>query len=352
MPTARKLPSGSWRCQVFSHYEILDDGRKKRIYRSFTSDDPSKTGKKIAEQAAADFALSRKDNRRSNMLFSEALEQYIKGRTEILSPATIRKYNSMSRTLEDYMKDVTLDDLNDASVQAIMNRMAPEYSAKTLRDLYGLIATVLKKHRPDVRLDVALPKKQRVSRYIPTDADVTALIAAAAGTDMELPVYLAAFGGLRRGEISALRVSDISGNMVHVHATMVLNDDGEWIEKAPKSFAGDRYVALPEFIIKLLKKREDRVTDLRPNMITSSFEHLLNRAGLSHFRFHDLRHYNASIQHALGIPDAFIMQSGGWSNDRVLKEVYRHAMTDRQAQIENVAISHFEELCNTKCNTK
>ena len=45
MATAKKLPSGSWRCQVFSHFEeqIQPDGtvKKKRIYKSFTCDDPS-----------------------------------------------------------------------------------------------------------------------------------------------------------------------------------------------------------------------------------------------------------------------------------------------------------------------
>lgn len=51
MATAKKLPSGSWRCLVFSHYENLfnEDGspmidektgkqKRKRIYESFTSD--------------------------------------------------------------------------------------------------------------------------------------------------------------------------------------------------------------------------------------------------------------------------------------------------------------------------
>ena len=56
MPTAKKLPSGSWRCQVFSHYEEVkqEDGsvRKKRIYKSFTSDDALSAGKKAAELAA------------------------------------------------------------------------------------------------------------------------------------------------------------------------------------------------------------------------------------------------------------------------------------------------------------
>ena len=70
------------------------------------------------------------------------------------------------------------------------------------------------------------------------------------------------------------------------------------------------------------------------------------------FRFHDLRHYCASIQHALGVPDAYIMSRGGWNSDAVLKQIYRHALDDR-AKSENDKInSHFSKLCNTKCNTK
>lgn len=59
MATARKLPSGFWRCQVFIHYEIVLDKngkpvidpktkkqKQKRIYKSFTCDAPSARGKR------------------------------------------------------------------------------------------------------------------------------------------------------------------------------------------------------------------------------------------------------------------------------------------------------------------
>ena len=62
MATAKKLPSGSWRCQVFSHYEYIKqpDGsvKKRRIYQSFTSNDPTRAGKRKAEAMAAEFSLN------------------------------------------------------------------------------------------------------------------------------------------------------------------------------------------------------------------------------------------------------------------------------------------------------
>lgn len=165
---------------------------------------------------------------------------------------------------------------------------------------------------------------------------------------MEIPVYLASFGGLRRSEISALKVSDINGCVAHVHSASVLTVDNEWKNKSPKSYAGDRYVTLPEFLVKKIDKKKEYVTDLKPNQISSAFTHILNRANLSGFTFHTLRHYNASIQHALGIPDAYIMQNNGWGNDKTLKSIYRHALADQKNTNDNIAIQHFNEMYVTK----
>lgn len=92
MATAKKLPSGSWRCLVFSHYENLfnEDGspmidektgkqKRKRIYESFTSDLQGRRGKRDAEAQAAQF-LAEKDRKKrpENWTVKEAFENYIK----------------------------------------------------------------------------------------------------------------------------------------------------------------------------------------------------------------------------------------------------------------------------------
>ena len=78
MATAKKLPSGSWRCLVYSHSEpvfdkdgkpVLDKNGKqkqKRIYESFTSDDPTKAGKREAERQAAEFAAQKGNHGRTS----------------------------------------------------------------------------------------------------------------------------------------------------------------------------------------------------------------------------------------------------------------------------------------------
>ena len=133
---------------------------------------------------------------------------------------------------------------------------------------------------------------------------------------------------------------------------MVRTETGSWILKSPKSYAGDRYIEFPDFVAEKWKGRNGRLVNLNPNQITRKFNDLLKRSGMPVFRFHDLRHYSASIQHALGIPDAYIMQRGGWGNDHVLKEVYRHAMKDKAIEMSKIANAHFESLCNTEYNSK
>jgi len=347
MPTAKKLPSGSWRCQVFSHYETLPDGNKKRIYESFTCDDPGRSGKRKAEFLAAQFAEGRKTKNRETYryTFGDALGKYIEERTGVLSPASIRKYKSMERNCMVPLKDYKLSDLTEDIIQNIINTAALEKSPKTVRDMNGLIMAVMNRYRPELRLQIALPKKLRPDIYVPSEDEIKRLLGSVEDTQMEVPVMLAAFGAMRRGEICAFsRKADLKKNSVHITKTMVMNPESEWIIKAPKSYAGDRYVTFPDFVVKKIKKMPRDTVGLTPNELSNRFKTVLKHANLPHFRFHDLRHYNASIQHALGIPDAYIMQSGGWGNDSVLKEVYRHALPEVQDKMTNKALNHFESM--------
>lgn len=47
----------------------------------------------------------------------------------------------------------------------------------------------------------------------------------------------------------------------------------------------------------------------------------MKKLDIPHFRFHDLRYYSASIMHAIGVPDVYIMERGGWSSDKTLKKI-------------------------------
>lgn len=350
MATAKKLPSGSWRCQVLSHTEeyTKPDGTigKRKIRKSFTCDDPTKRGKRICEQMATEWAASKEQNSiaSKSLKFGEALEDYISSRENILSPCTIRDYRGIQRNYIPSLMEIKIDDITQDDIQKAINLEAVKLSPKTVRNIHGLISAVLRVYRPSMALNTALPKKKRVELYIPSDAEVKILMNAVQGTELEIPVLLAAFGPMRRGEICALEHSDINGNVIHVCKNMVRTIDNRWIIKTPKSFAGDRYIDFPDDVIRKLPGRPGRVVSLNPGQLTDKFEKCLKKCNLPHFRFHDLRHYSASILHALGIPDVYIMQRGGWGNDGTLKAVYRHALSDKAQEMNKLANEHFEDL--------
>lgn len=340
MAKAKKLPSGSWRVQV---YDYTDQNGKRR-YKSFTCDDPSPAGRRKAEYMAAQFAQDKEIQFRSEKTFGQALTDYIAMREPVVSPRTVLNYKRMQKKDLKSLCDSKIADITQELIQEFVNKDIKTHSPKTVRDNHGLIAAVIKQERPEFALNTVLPKQIRPQLYIPSDEDVKKLIALAADTDLELPILLAAFGPMRRGEICALDTEYINGNIVHVCKNMVLAPDKSWVIKSPKSYAGDRFIDYPDFVAEKWKGLSGRITKLSPDNLSNRFARLLNNSGIPHFRFHDLRHYSASIQHALGIPDAYIMSRGGWGNDGVLKNVYRHSMTGKTQEMNNIANTYFTDM--------
>lgn len=344
MATAKKLPSGSYRCLIF---DKIENGKRK--YKSFTA--PTK---KEAEYLATQYIMEKEEKSRSpqnNNLFNDELEKYIVTKEAVLSPSTIRGYRNIQKMLkEKYPKfyNMIISDISQEDVQALISDLSKSKSPKTVRNYHGLISSVI---GSNLVLNTTMPQKVHPDLYIPSDSEIQALVQAVRDTELEIPVLLGAFCMMRRGEICGLSINDINGNTIHVHHSLVLGSDKEWHLKAPKTETSDRYIEAPSFVIDRIRE-VGHITSLNPHSITIMFQRVLVRNNINHFRFHDLRHYSASIRHALGIPDAYIMADGGWRSDKVLKSVYRHAMSDRRKEMSDRINSHFGELCNTKCNTK
>lgn len=322
MATAKKLPSGMYRVRI---------SLPGRHTKSFTA--PTK-------REAERMALMYQAENHTTMTFGEALDRYIDSRSHSISASTLREYRRSA--VKDYnsIRDIPLEKITQEQVQRLIDEKAADHSPKTVKNIHGLISAVLKTYRPDFRLHTRLPQKIEPDMYIPTDEDVKSVLKASESDPaMHLAILLAAFGPMRRSEICALQPKDIDGNIVHVHHAMVEGPDG-WVIKQPKSNAGDRYIPLPDAVIPELAY----LNQLNPNEITNRFKWILKHAGVQHFRFHALRHYCASRLHALGMPDAYIQQRGGWESDTVLKQIYRHALSDRAEEENKKANAIFDSI--------
>lgn len=322
---AIKRKDGQWRVQVHSHYEIVD-GKKKQIRVSFTA----KT-KKEALKMGVDFLNS--GARRTSLTVADALDGYIKMKNNVLSPTTIISYNQMRKKYFADIEAVKVDKLTNDRVQMWVNALAGEVSAKTVKNIYGFFTASVTAYKPELALKVRLPQKQPIKYLTPSDDEIKAIIDDVKGTELETAVLLAAFGGLRRGEVCALLGSDIVGNNVVINKSMVRAEGGTTV-KEPKTPTSNRVVALPEWIIERIKPANDldRVCNLTPNEITKYFHRVVVKLGLPPYRFHDLRHFASSTALNMGIPEITIQKRFGWSSPAMLRKVYGHSMKDYEEQ--------------------
>lgn len=335
MAKAKQLPSGNWRVQA----SITIDNRK--IVRSFTAETARK-----AEALALQWQELTKEENNEDITLKTAFERYIAAKENVLSPGTIRTYKKMLESNLQSIMPVRLSALTHEKIQCAINIDAATRSPKTMRNINGLLSAVLHMFKPDFVLHTSLPQKKPTEMYIPTEDDIRRLMAAVKGKKLEIPVLLAAFGPMRRGEICALTSDDINGNIVTVKKALARNSDGEWVVKSPKTFSSYREIEYPDFVINKIKDIKGNICPLTPNTITNSFNTLLKTNKIHHFRFHDLRHYSVSILHAMGIPDKYIMSRGGWRTNYTMNNVYNHAMRDKADEFNDKISKHFEDVYN------
>lgn len=332
-----KLPSGSYRVQKYDYTDALG----KKHYKSFTA-----STKKEAQLMADLWVAGKIQEEPENLTVYKSVKNYLDAKENVLSPSTMKNYHGLMRThFTGELGAVRLKDLTNQHIQLWVNALCKKgLSPKTVRNAYGLLSASLEMFHPDFRLKVTLPARKKTELYTPSDEDIRKLLNHIQGTELEIAVYLAAFGPMRRGEICALESTDIHGSQITVSKSMVIGPDQLWHIKQPKTYSSYRTIDFPDFVIHRLAGINGRIVKCSPNAITSRFTRAVEAAELPHFRFHDLRHYSASIMHAIGVPDQYIMQRGGWASDNIMKSVYRNVIDLESARQSRKIRQHFESI--------
>lgn len=319
---ARKLKSGNWNARVTV---------AGRSY-SFTGPDR----RDVLRQAAA-FAAECRENV-ANPPLCDCLEGFIECRRETLSPSTVRAYASISRAIMDRtpaLANKRVVALTDKDVQDIIK---PLRTPKTQRNYVNFIQAAT-----DRKFKIRYKNQLQKHIAIPTELEVAGLVEVFRGSEMEIPIMLGAYGGLRRGEICALTIGDLDGDFVRIRRDMVLDDSRTWIIKPPKTVTSNRDVLLPHFVAERIREK-GYVTKLKPNEITNRLRRKMHSLEIDPpYCFHSLRHFSASWLHAQGIPDEYIMARGGWATPSVMQNVYRHALSDKAREMEERAAGAFQD---------
>lgn len=262
-----------------------------------------------------------------------AIDKYIADRSAALSPATIRGYSQIRRNRFKSVMDEPLISVTDW--QPVVNAEAALCSAKTLKNAWGLVRTVLALNGVEPK-PVSLPQVVRAERPWLDFRQIKEFLSAAEDQPGELAALLA-LHSLRRSELCAVTFADvdIKAKTIRVSGAAVYDDDNNLIRKATnKNTTSNRTV--PVMIPRLLQllpaaaDPAEPVVKNAPHTVWEQINRICVRAGLPEVGVHGLRHSFASLAYHLGMSERETMELGGWSDAQTIHKIYLHlAQADR-----------------------
>lgn len=280
--------------------------------------------------------------------FENYAKKYIENRKNVVSPNTIRTYNTKLNQLSDKFKAMNLFEIESEDIQAEVNKLSKKLEPKTVKTAYGFITAVLGSNRSLRRIKVKLPQAIKKDMYEPTNKDIRRILDEVAGTEYSVAFQLGVWG-CRQGEICALTMDDLDGNNLRIHRTMVLNENNKWeVKETPKTDESNRIIPLPKKLADEIRE-QGFIYNKVPNRLNKKIHDVQKKLGITPFKFHTLRSYFASFAHSLGIPDSDILSLGGWATDSVMKRVYRKSIEESKAKsVERFAKSLYSSQKSAK----
>jgi integrase len=197
------------------------------------------------------------------------------------------------------------------------------------------------------------PRSPRKEIAILTKPEVAALLRTAEQSPLYLLVLVAITTGMRRGELLALRWSDLDLKVARLTVNQSLEQvGGKTTFKSPKTATGRRTITLPAIAVEALAAhrkvqaaerlrlglgkadlvftREDG-EHLDPSGITKAFDQLIKSAGVRRITFHGLRHTHISHQLIDGEHVKIVSERAGHANVSITLSLYAGFIPNMQA---------------------
>ena len=300
----------------------------------------------------------------SDMLFADYLLEWLEIAKGRLAHATYGAYQGLLKsTIVPYFrkKKLTLRELEARHLQMFYSEMLRRVTPNTVIHYHAVIHSALKYAvKTDMLIQnvadkVDRPRKNSFQPVFLSADEMQKMFEALRGTKLELPVLVAAFYGLRRGEVVGLKwdAIDFERNTITIkHIVTNAKIDGKCeIVCADRAKTKSSLRSLPlvsNIREKLLALREQQKENRRvcgncyskkydgyvfvdamgnifnPRSVTANFSKLLEQNGLRHIRFHDLRHSCASLLLANDVPLKHIQEWLGHSDIGTTANIYSH----------------------------
>ncbi|ETZ58172.1 phage integrase family protein [Mycobacterium sp. MAC_080597_8934] len=268
--------------------------------------------------------------------------------------------------------NVGLGDIRPSHVESWVKAMQDnELEPTTIRTRFGNVRSVFRAAvrdrfmARDVTTGIRLPRVRKASAAmtIPTAQEVGAAIRA---TDDIEPWYAAfiavcAFADLRRGEASALKVSDVDfmRQEIRVQRQVQWTDDGRMELRGPK-YGSERTVCVPDALVKIISEhvrlyrtgddpdrwlfagaRDDQLP-AHAATVGRWWRKVRDKVHIE-YRLHDLRHFYASGLIAAGCDVVTVQRALGHSSASVTLDTYSHLWPDANDRTRKAAAGLVEQ---------
>jgi integrase len=276
----------------------------------------------------------------------------VKGRP--LAPKTLELYRVLLRAhIEPTFSSRQLGAITPGAVRRWHAKVSSDSSAMSAAKSYRLLRAILATAVADGLIQ-ANPCRVRgagmersVERPI-VGPELVLELADAIGARWNVLVLLAGFGGLRLGELLALRRRhvDLAAGTVTVEEQMVSLDGGRRLLTEPKTEAGRRVVALPHLVLDSLAEHLDGIGEDPDSLLfpaagggllptTTFYKHwrrARHQVGHDELHLHDLRHAAGTLAAWTGATERELMARLGHANPAASRR-YQHAARDRDRAI-------------------
>jgi integrase len=260
--------------------------------------------------------------------------------------------------------DIALVDLDRSTLRAwVAEVRAANLAASTVHKLAQILSKCLRAAVDDGRLarnpaaGLDLPRVEREEMRFLSASDV-ATLAESIDERWRALVILAAYGGLRLGELLALRRHriDLMRGTVDVAET-VGHPDGRLFVGPPKTRAGRRCVPIPRVAVQALEQHLSACDVAHDGILfpgdkggyvhgehfrTKIWHPAVERAGLAPLRPHDLRHTAVALWIAAGASPKEIAARAGHTSVVTVLDRYGHLLPGSEDRV-NAALDALAE---------
>lgn len=352
MAKAKQLPSGTWRVQA----RVTMNGQS--LVRSFSAP----TAKEAEAQAEAwQKRCKIIGSDYTQMTVKEAILNYIEVNTHRLSPSTVAGYSAIVRNNMTDIINKPLYNLTCPMIQQSISKSLETLEPKSIKNIYGLLETVLRVYYPDFIWAVKLPRVKQKMKPHYSHEYIKSVFTALKGSDFEAECYLGMLS-MRASEIAGTKWEDIDFKLktLHVCRAKLKNKDSEFVVvNNTKTEKSDRIIYLPDYVCNLLRERKAKskseyVSTVNPNRYWQKLNAILKKNNIEALGFHKLRHIYSSLTSDLGIDSQIRMENGGWSNEYIMNGTYRHSLSEAQVEANFKMNAYVNQMVenHTKNHTK